>query len=145
MAQLWRFLGGILGPLIKTSLLLIENVHNSLAKSVLVPLELTAAASETDAAIQKKVFTSGMTKIINSDEEMNDIKKIIKCLEESGSLIKCVRKTIKNEVKEQKECFLVIMLDTLGASLLGNMLVEKSVLRAGKETGFYDASSFNSF
>ena len=127
MAQLWGFLGEILGPLIKTSLLLIENVHNSLAKSVLVPLELTAAASETDAAIQKKVFESGMTKIINSDEEMNDIKKIIKCLEDSGLLIKCVSKTIKNEVKEQKECFLVIMLDTLGASLLGNMLVEKSV------------------
>ena len=145
MAQLWGFLGEILGPLIKTNLLLIENVHNSLAKSVLVPLELTAAASETDAAIQKKVFKSGMTKIINSDEEMNDIKKIIKCLEESGSLIKCVSKTIKNEVKEQKECFLVIMLDTLGASLLGNMLVEKSVLRAGKETSFYAASSFNSF
>ena len=145
MAQLWGFLGGILGPLIKTSLLLIENVHNSLAKSVLVPLELTAAASETDAAIQKKVFESGMTKIINSDEEMNDIKKIIKCLEESGSLIKCVSKTIKNEVKKQKECFLVIMLDTLGASLLGNMLVEKSVLRAGKETSFYATSSFNSF
>ena len=92
MAQLWGFLGEILGPLIKTSLLLIENVHNSLAKSVLVPLELTAAASETDAAIQKKVFKSGMTKIINSDEEMNDIKKIIKCLEVSGLLIKCVSK-----------------------------------------------------
>ena len=58
--------------------------------------------------------------------------KIIKSLEESGLLIKGVSKTIKYEVKEQKGGFLRILLGTLGASLLRNLLTVKSTIRAGK-------------
>ena len=99
------FLGRLLGPLIKTGLPLIENVLKPLAKSVLIPLGLTAAASATDAAIHKKMFGSGNTTLIISNEEMNDIMKIVKSLEESGLLIKDVSKAIKNEAKNKKEDF----------------------------------------
>ena len=61
---------------------------------------------------------------------MNDIMKIIKSLEESGLLIKGVSKTIKNEAKEQKGGSLSILLRTLGASLLGNLLADKGTIRA---------------
>ena len=81
------------------------NVLKPLAKSILIPLGLTAAASATDAGIHKKMLRSGTTKLIISNEEMNDIMKIIKSLEESGLSIKGISKTIKNEAKEQKEDF----------------------------------------
>ena len=84
-------------------MLLIRNVLKPLAKSILTPLGLAAAA--TDAAIHKKIFGSGNTTLIISNEEMNDIMKIIKSLEESGLLIKGVSKTIKNKAKEQKKDF----------------------------------------
>ena len=80
-----------------------NNVLKPLAKSVLIPLQLTAAVLATEAAIQKKLFGSGMTTLIISTEEMNDIMKTVKSLEESGLLIKGVSKTIKNEAKEQKD------------------------------------------
>ena len=67
---------------------------------------LTAAASAADAAIHKKMFGSGFTTLIISNEEMNDIMKIVKSLEESRLLIKGVFETIKNELKEQKGWFL---------------------------------------
>ena len=99
----------------------------------LIPLGLTASA--TDAAIQKKVFGSGMTTLIISNEEMNDIMKIInKFLEKAGLLIKGVSKTSKNEAREQKGGFLGMLLGTLGASLSGNLLTGKGTIRAGKET-----------
>ena len=78
---------------------LIGNVLKPLAKSVLIPLGLTAAASATDAAIHKQMFGSSNTTLIISNEEMNDIIKIIKSLEESMFLIKGVSETIKNEAK----------------------------------------------
>ena len=56
---------------------------------------------------------------------MNDIIKIIQVLENSNILIKGVTKTIKNEIKEQKGGFLNVVLGTLGASLLGNLLTAK--------------------
>ena len=71
--QSGEFLGRLLGPLLKTCFYLLKTVLKSIAKSVLMPLVLTTAASATDAAIQKKVFESGMTALINSNEEMNDI------------------------------------------------------------------------
>ena len=88
---------------------LIGNALKPLAKSVLIPLGLTAA-SKTDAAIHKKIFGSGarpseLTKrtILGiSNEEINDIMNIVKSLEESGLLIKSVSETMKNEAKEQK-------------------------------------------
>ena len=76
-----------------------KNVPKSLAKWVLIPLGLTAAASATDAAIQKNIFGSSMTTLIISNEETNDIMKIVKYVEKSGLLIKRVGKTIKNEAK----------------------------------------------
>ena len=63
---------------------------------------------------------------------MNDIMKIIKSLEEYGLLIKGVSETIKNEAKEQKGGFLGMLLGTLGASLLGNLLTGKAKIRAGE-------------
>ena len=83
--RIWQsggFLGRFLGPLLKSGFPLIENVLKPLAKSVLIPLGLTAAASATDAGIHKKIFESGMTTLIISNEEMNDIMKIVKSLEE---------------------------------------------------------------
>ena len=65
-----RFLGKILGPLLKTGLPLIVNVLKPLAKSVLISLGLMAVASATDAAIDKKMFLSGFTTLIISNEEM---------------------------------------------------------------------------
>ena len=101
-----RFLGRLLRPLLKIGLPLIGNVLKPLAKSVLISLRSTAAASATDAAIHKKMFGSGMTTLIISNEEINDTIKMIKSLEESGLLIKYVSETIKNEAKEQKGGFL---------------------------------------
>ena len=60
IVQSRKFLGRLLGPLLKTGLPLTGNVLKALAKSVLIPLGLTAAASVTDAAIHKKMFGSGM-------------------------------------------------------------------------------------
>ena len=76
-----------------------------LAKNVLTPLGITAAASAIDAGIQKKIFCSGTATLIISNEEMNDIMKIAQALEDSNILLKGVTKTIKNETEEQKENF----------------------------------------
>ena len=89
---------------------LIGNVLKALAESVLIPLGLTtaAAASTTDVVIHKKMFGSGFTTLIISNEEMNDIIKIVKSLERFWLLIKVVTETIKNEAKKKKrEDFLV--------------------------------------
>ena len=72
------------------------NVLKPLAKSVLIPLALLAAASATDAAILQKMFWLDVTTLITSNEEMHDIIKIVKSLEESGLLIKDVSETIIN-------------------------------------------------
>ena len=100
ISQSGGFLGRLLGPLLKTGLLLMKNVVKPLAKRVLIPLGLTAAASATDAAIHKKMFGSGNTTLKISNEEMNDIMKIVKSIEESGLLIKDVRISVKNKPKE---------------------------------------------
>ena len=120
------FLGRLLGPLLKTGLLLMKNVLKPLVNSVLIPLRLTAAAAAaaaaTSAAIYKKIFKSGVTTLIISNEEMNDIMNIVKSVKESGFLIKGVSETIKTEAKVQKGGFLSTFLGTLGASLLRNLL-----------------------
>ena len=118
-----------------------------LAKSVLDPLGITAAASAIDAEVQKKIHGLGTTTLIVSNEEMNDIMKIVQALEDSNILPRGLTKTIKNETKEQKEEFLSILLVTLGASLLGNLLAGKRILRAGsgnkKGKGILRAGSGN--
>ena len=107
-----------------------------LAKSVLITLGLTAAASAADARIHKKILGSGnTTTLIISNDEMNDIIKIVKSLEDSGLLLKGVTETVQNEVKEQKEVLLSMLLGTLGASLLGNILTGRGINTAGKGWG----------
>ena len=94
-----------------------------LAKSVLIPLGLTAAASATDAGTHKKILGSGyMTTLIISNDEIEDI-------------IKIVTETFQNQAKEQKAGFLSMLLDTLVATLLGNLLTGKGIYRAGKGKG----------
>ena len=125
------FLGRLLGPLLKTGLPVITNVIKPLEKSVLIPLGLAAAASAADAGIHKKILGSGTTTLIFSNEEMNDIIKIVQALEDSNILLKGVTETVKNETKDQKGGFLSMLLGTLGASLLGKLLIGKGFVRAG--------------
>ena len=114
-----------------------------LAKNILAPLGITAAASAIDAGIQKKIHGSGTTTLMISNKEVNDMMKIVQALKESNILLKEVTKTIKNETKEQKGGFLSMLLGTLGASLLGNILAGKGIIRAGsgnkKEKGIVRA------
>ena len=120
---LGKLLSKLAGPLMKVAL--------PLAKNVLAPLGLTAAMSAIDGSIQKKIHGSGV-KLIIEQEDMNDIMKIIKALENSCILLKGVSKTIENESKEQRGGFLNILLGTLGASLLGNLSTGgKGIMRAG--------------
>ena len=78
-----------------------------LPKKALIPLRLTAAASTTDAAIYKKMFGSGLTTLIITNKEINDIMEIVQSLEESGLLIKGVSETIKMKQKNKKANFSV--------------------------------------
>ena len=80
---------------------------------------------------KKKIHGSGTTTLIISNEEINDITKIVQALEDSNILLKEVTKTIEDETKEQKGGFLSMLLGTLGASLLGNLLAGKGIARAG--------------
>ena len=133
--QSGRFLGALLsklpGPLMKVAV--------PLAKNILAPLGITAAASAIDAGIQKKMHGSGhlsdsvsqRTTLTIPNEEMNNILKIVQALEDSNILLRVVTKTIKNETREQKGGFLGVLLGTLGVSLLGNMLAGKGIVRAG--------------
>ena len=116
-------------------MLLIGNVLKPLAKSALIPLRLTAAASATDAVIHKKIFGSVAAALIISNDEMNNVMKIIKSLEGSGLLIKGVSETIKNEAKEQKEGFLSMLLGTLGASLLANLSTGRGAIATNQGQG----------
>ena len=81
---------------------------------------------------KKKILGSGTTALIISNEEMNDIMKIAQSLQDSNVLSKGVTETIKNETKEQKGGFLSMLLGTLGASFLGNLLTGKGTVRTGK-------------
>ena len=128
------FLGRLLRPSLKTGLPLIGYALKPLAKSVLIPLVLTEAASAADAAIPKKMFGYSKTILIISKEEMNDIMKIVKSLEESGLLIKDVSKTIKNEAKAQKGELIGMLSGTWGASLLGSLLTDEGKIRVTKGT-----------
>ena len=120
---LGKLLSKLAGPLMKVAL--------PLAKNVLAPLSLTAAMSAIDGSIQKKIHGSGI-KLIIEEEDMKDIMKIIEALENSGILLKGVSKTIENETKEQRGGFLSMLLGTLGASLLDNLLTGgKGIMRAG--------------
>ena len=114
-----KLLSKLAGPLMKVAM--------PLAKNVLAPIGLTAAMSAIDGSIQKKIHGSSVKSIIEQ-EDMNDIMKIIEALENSGILLKGVTKTI-----EQRGGFLSMLLGTLGASLLGNLLTcRKRIVRASE-------------
>ena len=144
MIQSGGFLGRLLGPLLRTGLALMKSAVKPVARSVSVPLGLTAAASVADAGMHKKILGSGKrpldlalpnnTTLIISNAEMEDILKIVKSLEDSGILLKGVCETIKDEAKEQKGGFLSMLLGTLSASLLGDVIFDKRVIRAGEGT-----------
>ena len=134
MIQSGGFLGNLLGklagPLMKVAM--------PLAKNVLVPLGLSAAMSAIDGSIKNKMLGSGATTLIISNDEMDDILKIVKSIENSGVLLKEVSETIQHEAKEQRGGFLSMLLGTLGASLLGDILSKglsgKGVIRTGEGT-----------
>ena len=94
--------GGFLGSLLSKLADPLMKVAISLAKNVLALLGITAAASEIDAGIQKKIRGSGTAILIISNKEMNDILRIFQALEDSNILLKGVTKTIKYETKEKK-------------------------------------------
>ena len=133
MIQSGGFLGNLLGklagPLIKVAM--------PLTKYVLAPLGLTAAMSAIDGSIKKKMLGSGATTLIISNDEMDDILKIVKSLERSV-LLKGVSEAIQHEAKEQRGGFLGMLLDTLGTSLVGDVLSKglsgKGIIRAGEGT-----------
>ena len=121
-------------PLLKSGLPLLKSVVKPLGM-----LGLTAAASATDAAINKKILGSGNhTTLIISNDALQDLLKIVKSLEDSGISLNGITETVKNEVKEQTRGFLSMLLGTLGASLFGDLLTKdlsgRGVLRAGKGT-----------
>ena len=123
--------GGFLGKLLSKLAGPLMKVAMPLAKDVLAPLGLTAAMSAIDGSIQKNIHGSGV-KLIIEQEEINDITKIIEALENSGILLKGLSKRIENETKEQRGGFLIMLLGTLGTSLLGNLLTGgKGIMRAG--------------
>ena len=122
----------MLGPLLKTGLPLISNVIKPLAKSVLIPLGLTAAASAAEVRIHNKILGSGNTTLVISNNDIEDLIKTVKSLEDSRLLLEEVTESVQNEVKEQKGGFLSMFLGTLGASLLGNLLARKGIHRAGE-------------
>ena len=99
------FLGKILGPLLKTGLPLLKSVIKPLGL-----LGLIAASSAIDSSVQKRIYGSGTTTLVISNEEMNDIMKIVQA--------------IKNETKEQKGGFLSMILGTLEVNLLGGLLTK---------------------
>ena len=108
---------------------LMKSVLTPLVKNVLIPLGLPAGIS-ADATVQKNIYGSDTRALIISNEEMEDIIKKVKSLEEPGLLIKGISEKIKTEAKEQKCGFLAMILGTLAASLLGSALIGRGVIRA---------------
>ena len=88
--------------------------------------------SATDAAIQKKMYDSGNSTLIISDNDLNDLIKVVTALEEHDILLKRTSNTIKNKTIKQEGGFLSMLLGTLGASLLGNLLTGRGLYRTGK-------------
>ena len=119
-----------LAPLLKSGLPLLKPVIKPLGM-----LDITAAASATDAAINKKILGSGNhTTLIISNDDMQGLLKIVKSLGDDGLLLDGITETVKNEVKVQNGGFLSMLLGTLRASLLGNMLAGRGVVTAGEGT-----------
>ena len=104
--------GGFLGSLLSKLAGPLMKVAVPLAKNILALLRITIAASAIDAGIQKKIYGSGTTTLIISNEEINGIIKTVQALEDFNILLKGVTKTTKNETKKQKGRFLSMLLGT---------------------------------
>ena len=103
MIQPGRFLGKLHSPLLKAGLPLIKNLITPLAKSVLIPLGLTTAASAADAGIHKKILRFGNTAtLIISNKDMEDLIKIVKSLEDSGLLLKGATESVQTELAKRR-------------------------------------------
>ena len=111
---------------------LMKIVLTLLTKSALIPLRSSASMSAADATIQKKIYGSGTTALIISNEEIEDMMKIVKSLEESALLMKGISEIVKNEAQKQKDRFLPMLLWILVGSVLGNALTGKLVITAGE-------------
>ena len=144
-AQIFKIVqsGGLLGSLLSKLAGLLMKVAVPLAKNILALLGITAAAAAIDAGIQKNIHGSVETTLIILNKEMNDIKKIVQTLEDSHILLNWVTNTIKNETKKQKRGFLEMLLSTLRASLLGNILAGKGIVRPGSGKGIVKAGYRN--
>ena len=127
-----EFLGTNIGTLMKAGLPLIKNIIKPLAKSLPVPLRLTAAAAPPDASFLQIMLVSRTTPLTISNKEKEDIKKIIRYFEEFDLLIHYVSKRIKNETSEEKGGFLGTLLCRLDTSLLVTMLTRKGVIKTGE-------------
>ena len=112
--------------------MLTKNVPTTLTKVALIPVELIATASATEAAIQKKTYGLGISTLIISNEKKGDIREKVKHIGESGLLNIGVSKAITNRAKEQEDRFFCILLGTLGTRLLGSMLANKGIIIAGE-------------
>ena len=118
-----------MGPLLKVAAPLVTKAWSILG--------LSAASSTMDAGIQKKIYGSRTTTLIISNNELNDIMKIVQALEDHDISLEGVTKTIKNETKQQRGGFLGMLMGTLGASLLGDILSKgllkgRDLVRAGE-------------
>ena len=120
----------------KADLPLMKSVFTPVAKNVLLLSRLLAGMPAADTAIQKKIYGSEGTTLVISNDQIEDIMKIVKSLEELELLIKRSSETIKNEAKEQKGgvFFLPMLLGTLPSSILGTALTEIGVITAGEGT-----------
>ena len=117
--------GGFLGSLWSKIAGPLMRIAVPLAKNILAPLGITAAASAIDAEIQKKRHGSGTTTLITSNEELNDIMKIVQAYEDSNILLKGNTKATENETKKQKGEFLGMLLSSSRASLLWKHVIRK--------------------
>ena len=122
--------GGFLNflrPLVTASSPLMKSILTLFSKSFFILLGLSAEISAVVAAIQIESHGSGITALLISNNEIEDIMKIVTSFDESGSLAKWI-----TEAKEKKGWFL-LLLGTLAVSMLGNALTRKGIIRAGKK------------
>ena len=122
---------GFLGSLLSKLTDPLMKVAVPFAKNILAPLGIIATASLIDAGTQSKIHGSGAAALIISNEEMNDIMKIVQAFEYSNILLEGATETIKNETRKQEGRFLGTLVGTLGSILLGNLLSEKGIVLVG--------------
>ena len=126
--------GGFSGSLLSKLVGSLMKVAVSLAKHIVASLGIIAAVPAIDTGIQRKIHGSGhpsSTSLIILNKEISDIMKVVQVLEDFNSFLKRVTKTTKNKTKKQKGGILSMLLGTLGASFLGNLLSRKGTVRGG--------------